>query len=139
MRNYIFYIMLFSLVSCHTLKVDPYNEIYAEGSMVAKADYNKIDYSDFIKNLESNYEVNYVNGVAFKSIGINGVDVTLTVKKDHTSGIKSHFTVHFIIQNYSGEKFNFSEQNIEAYYQYRDEFGKLERFDYKTVEKAEKS
>lgn len=134
MKIYVFSTVLVLLMACGSIKDAPVDEIYGEAKVK-----DKTDYSDLIKSLNSEYEVNYINGVSFKSYTKRGVNVVLTLEKDHTEGIKRHFTVRIAIQNESGGKFNFSEDNIDAYYQYKDKYGKLVKYDHKMVEKKLKN
>lgn len=93
------------------------------------------DYKSIVEIFDPNYVTTYVNGVAIKSNVIDGILVSLSLEPDYTAGIKKHFTIMIEILNNSGERFNFSEENMEGYYRYKDRYGKLERYDYKVVEK----
>lgn len=132
MKQYLLLIALFFTTLCFAQRtaVDP---IYGP-----EKEKDLTEYKPIVDALNGEYEVTYINGIAIKSCIINDISVSLSTTEDDTPGIGKHFIVNIGIQNNSGQRFNFSEENMNGYYQYKEKYGQLEKYDYKTVEKKMK-
>lgn len=130
MKKYLFPTVLLLLVACGASRQTSTD--FAHGSPKEK---DLTDYKPIVEEFNSEYEITYVNGLPIKSHIINGINVSMAIEEDRSSALGKYFTINIGIQNNSGQRFNFSEENMDGYYLYKDQYGRLEKYDYKIVEK----
>lgn len=130
MKKYLFSVVILFLMACGTSRQTSVDPVYGPSK-----EKDLTDYKPIVDALNSEYEITYVNGLPIKSHIINGINISMSMEEDRSSALGKYFTINIGIHNNSGQRFNFSEENLDGYYLFKDQYGRLEKYDYKIVEK----